>query len=33
MHLLYVNINYKKRDALEEALALLISSEKSHSSC
>jgi len=31
--LLYVNSNQKKCDALQEALALLISSEKSHSSC
>jgi len=30
--LLYININHKECDALQEALALLISSEKSHSS-
>jgi hypothetical protein len=30
--LLYVNTNHKKYDALQKALALLISSEKSHSS-
>jgi hypothetical protein len=29
----YVNINHKKCDALQEPLARLISSEKSHSSC
>jgi len=31
--LLYVNINHKKCDTLQEALALLISAEKSHCSC
>jgi hypothetical protein len=31
--LMYVNSSHKKCAALQEALALLMSSEKSHSSC